>query len=235
MAEHDRATEKLQRTLPGAGAIPPTPARIEDARRLEKSLERLRGVRRVRVSANADGFDVSVLMLPERSGTGIENAVRSVARRLGLDPASVEVRSVGSRPSNPVSRRRLSSLSTRRYGNRFTAQVSLELEGDALVGEVDVPVGRRFEYRSVARAILESVRPLIPFALQLEHVEVLAFGAERLAVVSVSSRDDILVGSALVKDSELDAIARATLDAVNRLLNTGSVDLKREAPANQIT
>ncbi len=126
-----------------------------------------------------------------------------------------------------VPRRKLSSLATKRYHDRFMAQVSLELEGDSLVGEVDVPTGRRFEYRSVARAILESVRRLLPYALQLENVEVFNFGAERLAVVSVGSRDDVLVGSALVRSDELDAIARATLDAINRVLNLASLDLVR--------
>jgi hypothetical protein len=69
----------------------------------------------------------------------------------------------------------------------------------------------------------------MPYALQLEHVEGLAFDAERFAVVSISSRDDILVGSALVRGDELDAIARATLDSINRVLNVSAVDLSRSS------
>lgn len=137
-----------------------------------------------------------------------------------MDNRTVKVEVLGARePGRTPTRRKLSSLATKRYGERFTAQVTLELHGDALVGEVDVPTGRRFEYRSVARAVLESVRRLIPYALQLENVDIFNFGADRLAVVSVSSRSDTLVGSAFVRADELDAIARATLDAINRVID----------------
>jgi hypothetical protein len=231
----DRSAEKLNRTLiPSAGLDgekPPTPEQVAGGQRLQASLCRLRGIREARVRpSRAGAVEVTVLALPERSESDTVADVRVLAQRAGLDLDDLKVRVMGARQDSSVlPRRKLSSLSTKRYGERFTAQVTLELEGDALVGEVDVPVGRRFEYRSVARAILNSVRRLIPYALQLEHVEVLTFGAERLAVVSISSRDDILVGSALVRGDELDSIARATLDAINRVLNLSALDLVRVA------
>lgn len=228
----DRSAEKLNRTLPppprGASSHPASPEVIARGQRLQTSLGRLRGIREARVRPDGSDVEVTVLALPERHEESTISDVRVLAERAGLDPGHLKVRVMGAgQKAELVPRRKLSSLSTKRYADRFTAQVTLELDGDALVGEVDVPVGRRFEYRSVARAILNSVRCLIPYALQLEHVEVLAFGAERLAVVSISSRDDILVGSALVRGDELDAIARATLDAINRVLNVSAVDLSR--------
>lgn len=228
----DRSAEKLNRTLPHSDHTeqerPPSPELVSRGQRLQTSLCRLRGIREARVRPNHSGVDVTILALPERSEEDTVSDVAVLAERAGLDAENLNVRVMGAgRKTEVLPRRKLSSLSTKRYGERFTAQVTLELEGDSLVGEVDVPVGRRFEYRSVARAILNSVRCLIPYPLQLEHVEVLAFGAERLAVVSISSRDDILVGSALVRGDELDAIARATLDAINRVLNLSAVDLTR--------
>lgn len=227
---NDRSAEKLNRTLPppphGGPPSSPSPEVAAKAQRLQTSLARLRGIREARVRAIDSGVEVTILALPERSEEDTVDDVRVLAQRAGLDLGALQVRVMGAgRKAELLPRRKLSSLSTKRYGERFTAQVTLELEGDALVGEVDVPVGRRFEYRSVARAILNSVRCLIPYALQLEHVDVLTFGAERLAVVSISSRDDILVGSALVRGDELDALARATLDAINRVLNLSAVDL----------
>lgn len=233
MDHDDRGLEKLQRTLdrPDASKRPPSPTEISRGEHLQESLARLRGVRQARVQIRHDAVDVTVLTLPEKSQTETDAEVRSIAHKVGLDPQILRIRVMGARNRRSMApRRKLSSLSTKRYGHRFTAQVTLELEGDLLVGEVDVPIGRRFEIRSVARAILESVRRLIPYALQLEHVEILNFGAERLAVVSVSSRDDILVGSAFVRNDELDAVARATLDAINRVLNLGPQDLAK-APA----
>lgn len=230
----DRSAEKLNRTLPyserGEQARPPSPELVSGGERLQTSLARLRGIREARVRPSQSGIDVTVLALPERSEEDTVSDIALLAERAGLDADDLKVRVMGAgRKGDVLPRRKLSSLSTKRYGDRFTAQVTLELEGDSLVGEVDVPVGRRFEFRSVARAILNSVRCLIPYALQLEHVEVLPFGAERVAVVSISTRDDILVGSALVRGDELDALARATLDAINRVLNVGPVDLAHAA------
>lgn len=237
---HDRSAEKLNRTLPPpqqpGAERPPSPEVTARGERLQASLCRLRGIREARVRPGSDDVEVTVLALPERSEEQTVADVRLLAQRVGLDLHDLKVRVMGAgRKAELLPRRKLSSLSTKRYGERFTAQVTLELEGDALVGEVDVPVGRRFEYRSVARAVLNSVSCLIPYALQLEHVEVLAFGAERLAVVSISSRDDILVGSALVRGDELDSIARATLDAINRVLNLGTVDLTRTSKDPSLT
>ncbi|MDP9067593.1 MAG: hypothetical protein M3N53_04465 [Actinomycetota bacterium] len=191
-------------------------------------------MREARVVPRARSFEVSVLTLPERREDDTLSDVRTLADRAGIEPAALRVRVLGgTSPSTVMQRRKLSSLSTKRYGQRFTAQVTLELEGDALVGEVDVPIGRRFEYRSVARAVLESVRCLIPYALQLENVEIFNYGVDRLAVVSVSSRDNVLIGTALVRGDELDAIARATLDAINRVLNLGPIDLARAESASR--
>ena len=226
MDDSDQAVDKLRRTLerpPVDVRRPPSPQQISRGEHLEQSLGRLRGVRQARVHTRHDSVEVTVLTLPEKSQTETDAEVRSIAHRVGLDPKALQIRVMGAGNRRSMApRRKLSSLSTKRYDHRFSAQVTLELEGDLLVGEVDVPIGRRFELRSVARAILESVRRLIPYALQLEHVEVLGFGAERLAVVSVSSADDILVGSTFVRNDELDAVARATLDAINRLLNLGA-------------
>lgn len=224
----EREREKLERGMKRVGPEkPPTPEQSSRRNQLEKSLSRLRGVRQARVRGDADRVEVTVLTLPETTEQGAAADVRRLAARAGFDPATTDVKVMGPRPTAVPARRKLSSLSTKRYDQRFSAQVTLELEGDALMGEVDVPAGRRFEIRSVARAVLESVRPLIPFALQLEQVDIFNFGPERLAVVSVSSREDVLIGSALVKGDELDAVARATLDAVNRVLQLDPTALLR--------
>lgn len=236
----ERARDKLQRSLPDSMRRPPPPPRApgpNDAayERLRSAVSLLRGVREARLKRDPAGVEVVVLTVPEKVEADTIAEVRRLARRVGVDETAVRISVLGARPrAGKPTRRKLSSLSTKRYGDRFTAQVTLELQGDALVGEVDVPAGRRFEYRSVSRAVLESVRRLIPYALQLENVDIFNFGADRLAVVSVSSRSDTLVGSAFVRADELDAIARATLDAINRVIDLRSnevVHLGAGAPA----
>lgn len=234
--ENERAREKLQRALPAPmrHAPPPPPVRqptVAVQQQLRDAVARLRGVREARVNCDAAGMELVVLTVPEKLEADTQAEVRRLAQRIGLDTKAFKVRVLGARSSStPPNRRKLSSLATKRYGERFTAQVTLELHGDALVGEVEVPSGRRFEYRSVSRAVLESVRRLIPYALQLENVDIFNFGADRLAVVSVSSRSDTLVGSAFVRTDELDAIARATLDAINRVIDLRSNKIVRTDP-----
>ena len=235
--ENVRARDKLQRSLPDSmrHAPPPPPSRqpaVAVQQELREAVARLRGVREARVNCDADGMELVVLTVPEKFEADTQSEVRRLAQRIGLDTKTFKVRVLGARSSSSLpNRRKLSSLATKRYGERFTAQVTLELQGDALIGEVEVPSGRRFEYRSVSRAVLESVRRLIPYALQLENVDIFNFGADRLAVVSVSSRSETLVGSAFVRTDELDAIARATLDAINRVIDLRSNKVVRTEPA----
>lgn len=228
----ERAREKIQRSLPTSMTRPPLPPGPRSSSQTQEQLcsavSRLRGVREARVNCDGETMEIVVLTVPEKSEADTKLEVQRLGQRLGLGKGTFDIRVLGPRlPAGPPSRRKLSSLATKRYGERFTAQVTLELHGDALVGEVEVPSGKRFEYRSVSRAVLESVRRLIPYALQLENVDVFNFGAERLAVVSVSSRSDILVGSAFVRTDELDAIARATLDAINRVIDLRSTKVVR--------
>jgi hypothetical protein len=163
---------------------------------------------------------IQILALPERTRADTLRDVALIARRMGIKPAELDVDVLGAadRPVEVPPRRRLTSLSTKRFHGRFVANLTLELDGDSLRGEIDVPEGHRFEMRGIARAVIEAVARLLPFAVQLESVDVLPLGPEKVAVVTMSSPEDILVGSAAVKDDEYDGIARAALDALNRFV-----------------
>lgn len=80
-------------------------------------------------------------------------------------------------------------------------------------------------HRMTAEATLGALTELHPDmpASDVDGVEVRRLGANRVALVSVASRtsafDDVLIGTATVRAAgELDAVARAVLDAVNRRL-----------------
>lgn len=205
---------------------PPPSDRLERAHRFQVALNRLRGVRQARVSVERDGVVAQVLVVPERSEADTKRDVEVICRNLNLDlPVHLEVLGARGVRTNPSTRRKLTSLGTRRYGSRFSAHIALELGGDTLLGEVDVPAGSRFERRSVARAVLQGLQRLIPATFQIEDVDVLPFGSKRIAIVSLGSGEDLLVGSALVRTDELEAVARATLDAINRLLEVQDLRL----------
>ncbi|MDQ3981901.1 MAG: hypothetical protein M3271_04385 [Actinomycetota bacterium] len=191
---------------------------------LEVAVAALRGVRAARVGSGPGGLEsVRVLVVPERDAAEVVQEIQGMVwAHLGasVDAHSIEVmKASGAAPANGRPRRRkLSSLATKRSGDRFTSQVILELEGDLLIGEDDSPSGRRFEHRSVAGAVLDAVRQLVEGPFEVGSADFVEMGSCRIAAVAVERPSDLLLGSAVVTLDEHDAIARATLDAVNRLL-----------------
>lgn len=195
----------------------------EDAgatRRLENSIAELRGVRQARVETRDNGIaSVRVLVVPERATPDTAHKVLEIIRTEtgeSLDRNAVQILHAGKSTPTANQRRRLSSLATERTSDRFKARVVLELAGDTVEGESDSPNEKAFTLRSVARATLHSLRELMPRALALESVHLFNTGAHELAIVALTHGDHTLVGSALVRIDQHDAIARATLDAVNR-------------------
>lgn len=195
-------------------------AKDAGARRLEDSIAELRGVRQARVETNGSGISsVRVLVVPERATDDtIERVLQVIRNETGesIDRDAVEVLHAGRAASKWPQRRRLSTLATERTPERFKARVVLDLAGDVLEGESDSPNEKAFTLRSVARATLHSLRELMPRSLALESVHLFNTGAHELAIVALTHGGQTLVGSALVRVDEHDAIARATLDAVNR-------------------
>lgn len=208
------------------GASPPPEQTIRldriDAVEIERTLNELVGIRGARVVAGPTGAfeSIRILAVPERSTPQVIDDVVEVMRRSGapITPDAIQVLRVGE-VLGGVRRRKLSSVFTERSGDRFVCRVSLELAGDVLIGESDAPVGKRFEYRSMARATLDGVARMIEIPAEIENVSIFHIGTERLAVVVLNRAGEPLVGSAMVRVDDYDAIARATLDALNRLLS----------------
>jgi hypothetical protein len=189
----------------------------DKARSLETAISAIRGVRRARVEATDDGIEaIRVLVIPERKTSDITSTIQRLAadRSLPVDPSLIQVVRVDTNGAS--GRRRLTSVTTERTLDRFRSKVMLELGGDILVGESDVPVGVDFERRSMATAVLGGVKELLEFHVELETVRVIEEGDHRIALVTLTRGSEILVGAAAVTTNENDAVVRATLDALNR-------------------
>jgi hypothetical protein len=195
------------------------PVRI--ALELERDIVALKGVRAARVEPADEGVGpIRVLAFPDQDPETVVACVREIASRehsLRLDPAQIRVLKATERSARHP-RRRLASLMTERYGGTFKARVTLDVPGDVIVGEKLTPTGEMFELRSIAGAVLDGLAELLDFRVELETAEVIARGADAVAVVFLVRETDRLVGTALVRSTEHDAVARATLDALNRFL-----------------
>lgn len=189
---------------------------------LRSTLASLWGVRDARVDTDASGeITVRILGLPERTADETIRDVLLAGRTLGLaiDPARVQVLRLNTEsPTGQPARRRIASLSANRYDEEFSVQVTLELYGDVLVGQSACPRGRRSELRATALATTEAARELLQFAVTIEAVSVFELGSIHTILVVLNRGPDALVGAAIVRDDVHDAVARATLDAINRFI-----------------
>jgi hypothetical protein len=190
-------------------------------RYFEESIRSLSGVRGARAIGGPSGLDSArVLIVPERDALDTVRAVQALAlscldQPIERSQVHVITESVVSRQAP---RRRLFSLVTERSPDRFTVRIALELGGDVLIGEAHSPLVRDFERMTVVRATLDGLGALLTDPVEPRFVDILSVGDAGVAVSVLSRAGQTLVGSALIHHDENDAIARATLDAVNRFM-----------------
>ena len=107
-----------------------------------------------------------------------------------------------------------------------SSEVSLEREGAVHSGYAEALSTTASVHRAVAqatlRAVEEAVGPTVRF--ELEHLETMPLGAEYAVVVEISMVTRIgterLTGVSAVREDTRQAVIRATLDALNRRIET---------------
>ena len=200
---------------------------LDRARSLERELTGSRGIRKARVDVATDGaISIEVLAVPERSERSVRAQILAAAREsLGsdLNPAAITVLSAdrGTTSGREQPRRKLTSLVTRRALEQFSTQVLLSRGGDVATGEAECAAFRN-PARAVAQAVLDGLGQVAERPLQLQEVDTVRMGEQTLAVVCLKYGDRVLLGSAEVHFDLPDAVARATLHALNRSLNKAS-------------
>jgi hypothetical protein len=193
------------------------------ARSIETALVKLRGIRKARVDIDRQGdVSIEVLAVPERSEAALEKLVRDVASLLLPEKATVKTAVLmaarGGTRGAPTPRRKLSSLITRRTQERLSTQVILSRGGDVATGESECHPQHHPE-RSVAQAVIDGLYDVSDRPVDLVAVETVSLGDTTLAVVSLAFGTRRLVGAAEVRFDLADAIARATLHALNRSIS----------------
>jgi len=127
------------------------------------------------------------------------------------------------KPTGSAERTLLTGMTLQSLQGRCLAWVVLSGDGREATGTGSRPATAAGLNRVVAEATLDALGQLhrSGLAVDIDTVEVRQLGPRRVALVSVVERhgssEDALVGSATVRAAgELDAVARAVLDAVNR-------------------
>lgn len=185
------------------------------------------GLLRLGLEAGVDEVAVATSvgrLLRERFGLGVDAERVQIVEEAEIHPASdpaIEVpqQRLAGRPA--ISRMHLVSS-----GLDVTATVTLSSDGQAASGEARGSASQSGVHRAVATATLRAVESLSGdiARFELDHLEVAQLGSERTVLVALtmlSSRGtERLTGAASVREDVRQAVIRATLDALNRRLET---------------
>ncbi|MQA98929.1 MAG: response regulator [Actinobacteria bacterium] len=143
---------------------------------------------------------------------GIHEAMRGEATLVQVvRPQPVATTERGPRP-------RLAEVKIDHLRDEVSARVVLEAGDKNLIGRSSRGVGERPAYPPVAEAILDAVSELLEEDIDVRDFDVIRVGQTSLAVVLFKREDDTLVGSARVREEVTEAVARASLDGLNRFI-----------------
>lgn len=211
----------------------PAPDALEgqlDVLRIEDAVARRPGVDAVRLvpGRHRPVEELHVVVAPDQSHDAVRrdiqallldhfelpvdwHAIRTVPRPRTAAPAD--------RPTE-ATRLVLEAVNLGLRGRDTTVQVELR-DGEALVDGTAGPVPAHALLQGVADATCAAVARQVARELTATSVDVVAAGPDRVALVTVVASDgrgrQQLTGSAIVHGAEADAVARAVLDATNRL------------------
>jgi hypothetical protein len=218
---------RLERTLSGVADV--IPLERPDEENLRELLIQMKGVRDVKLLIDAEPPQIEVLVVPERDSAETIGKIRSIMTELlGADAATYDLRLVsveGEGFALSPRRRRLKTVATKRSDDRFAVKVWLELLEDVIQGESQSSQELPAQRRAVAAAVVDAVSSLVEEPVALEDVRLFRSGGVVFASVTLISAGTTLIGAAPLRSDEYDAIARAALDGVNRLMTKPTATL----------
>lgn len=195
----------------------------------EESISRIRGVLSARVST--DGDKVTGVHVLARAGRVSKHLARDVVSVLlarhgvEVDARLISVVQIddGANIQPSPARVRLLAMNYRASGSWGRADIEIEFSGEKYSGIAEgaaISVNRlRLFAQATLNAVLECVHRQ-DSAFVIEDVVTVQLGQRPAVVVAVgvSGPDGelVLTGSCLIRGDEWEAVARATLDAINR-------------------
>jgi hypothetical protein len=199
----------------------------------EAVIRRLPGVSAARVELGDDARidQVHVLAAPGRTARAlVADVIAAIGAELGvtLEPPQVRVallRQGQTQPGPAPLRARLKvvGLTVSVLREALEARVRLEHEGLTYEGAASGPPGAANGPEVVALATLRAVELFLRSegVFQLKMATVVTLATQQVALVLIvwaGPEEELFSGAAIVRDDPRDAVVRALLDAVNRLI-----------------
>ena len=200
---------------------------------IESALSRIPSVTAARVVSSPSGriAEVHLLARRDRAPKQLVRDVQSVV--LASFGVEIDYRTVSvvqlddplteGDSTNQAPRVALLRLNSEVKSHSSEIRVHVSAGGDEHVGTVSGPASSGM--RLVARAVVQAVSNLVgDSALDVDFADVLPAGEYSVAVavlrLATSKGDQVVSGSAVVRKDSNDAMARASLSALNRLLGS---------------
>lgn len=226
---------KLQHRVPPLQAVPccavcrdgrDYPFASMEYREVEDALCRLPSVDAARIVASHDAItEIHVLASPGKPAKQVVRDVQSLAMArfgLNIDRRIVSVVQIEGEQLGDGNRPAIVGIREAPNGPRTDVAVTLSWQGRRFVGEASGPSAAAARLRLVGEATLRSLEDALGGgpALALEAVATPTVGTREVAIAQVvtvaDGREQIMVGSALVREDPAEAVVRAVLDALNR-------------------
>ncbi len=203
----------------------------ERVKEYEHLIGQIRDVISTRVITDAQGSieEIHVLAGSGRSPKQIVRDVESAFMTqfgLAVDHKKISIAQVQDQGEVPLEQARvkLGAVSFSTTGPRADCHVQLELSGDVYEGGASGANSATGRLRLVASATVAAVEQYFKSTPMFSIDDIVSLNVAGRRVVNVvltlmtSLGEENFVGSSLVKDDEREAVARATLDAINRKL-----------------
>jgi hypothetical protein len=199
-----------------------------DLAALQEKIARLDGVEATRVvGSNSKLEEVHVLARRTKPPKQVVRDVQSLAAALfglDIDRRIISVVQLADNDLTEGDRPAIVDIAETTTGSKNSVTVTLTWHDDALVGAVTGAAASATRARLVAEATLEALGQALQSdaSFAVASVDVPTLGSRRVAIAQIvlvtTSKERLMVGSAVVDDDESRAVVRAVLDALNRVV-----------------
>ena len=187
------------------------------------------GMLRLGLQAGVDEVAVATSvgrLLRERFGLGVDAERVQIVEDAQIHPAAEPEPDIDVPHQRVAGRPAISRMHLVSSGLDVTATVTLTSDGRTASGESRASASQSGVQRAVASATLRAVEEISGdiARFELDHLEVSQLGSERTVLVALTMLSqrgtERLTGAASVREDVRQAVIRATLDALNRRLET---------------
>ncbi|MBL4937214.1 hypothetical protein JK636_15915 [Clostridium sp. YIM B02515] len=194
-------------------------------------IAKIEGVLNVKVvNENDELVEVHILAnslrAPKQIVRDIESALLA-AFDYRIDRKIISIAQIQTEDNDPIRRVRYSGIDFKTEGSALECSVRLTHDGEEYEEPVTLVKTVANAKRIVAEAAIKTIEKILGQAYLFSVEDVISSASRNITYITVivsmviDDREELMIGSAIVKNDINEAIAKAALDAVNRRIQRG--------------